>query len=680
MTPQVIEWNDVLIVFAAVALMGLAAGLLCFGLVVFDVVAAPLKKSMKWWNSDGTGRTELARDLLEEPSFVAFFQALTAGPVAPSACDTTTAEPLRAFFDSAPRQLADLGKLFSEIGLAPSEEGRRTILLESFRQAGTLRKQAELPELRPVWQVAFALEELLRQLLRKACNVTPSALRTAAGALDLLLDLCHQRVRPNFATAPPVRLMAVDDDPICRRAVSFALAKAFREPDLPPDGQAALSLAAQQTYDAIFLDVEMPGMDGFELCSKIHETELNRTTPVVFITRYDTLESRAQATLLGAQDFIVKPFLVFEITVKAMTMVMRARLDRSAMGPGVGGAERKAASRKVAPPVRPLPGAKQDQTLPNEAAAEIVGNRDALPSSPPPTSAGSTEPDALREPAPPQPTLQEPTHAFFAHAPAQMEALRKDLESARDAAPGDRKELLGDLYLDTHRLCSEARRAELSAALRLASALEAMFKKLFDRPKLCTLSTLDAAAGALDVLEELCHCKADPDLAQPAARILVVDDDPVACRAIAVSLQLVFGRPGCAESGEAAVALAGKRGYDLIFLDVGMPGVDGFTACSQIHATDLNRLTPVVFVTSHSDTVSRAQAAGCGGCGFIPKPVLASQIILVALSYILHGRLGRQMPVLDAPHSLIGRGSEPASSKLVGGDQPLPAHPPGVAM
>jgi CheY-like chemotaxis protein len=289
------------------------------------------------------------------------------------------------------------------------------------------------------------------------------------------------------------------------------------------------------------------------------------------------------------------------------------------------------------------------------------------------------EPGPGAFPAPSQSARQELAHAFFTRGPAQTEALRQQLASARETSPGGLKELLGDLYLDSHRLRSDAGRAELSAALRLAAALEAMLKKLFDCPKLCTPSTLDAAAGALDVLDELCRARTDLDLAKTAVRLLLADDDPVACRAIAVSLQLVFSRPDSANSGEAALALAGKRGYDLIFLDVAMPGMDGFAACAQIHRTDLNRLTPVVFVTSHNDTVSRAQAAVSGGCGFIPKPVLASQITLVALSYILHGWLGRQIPALKAPLSLAGSGPEPASPELAGQEHPRLAGPVGIA-
>src|ERR1035441_9074432 len=568
--------------------LNVAAALLIAALLAALRFAPRLKKRFNSWIPKPKDPADLALSLLEEPSIAAFFESLRAGPVALPAGTVAVPNPLREFYDSAPKQLAELQKLFSEIGRAPDEATRRERLQESFDQAGKLRERAGLPELLPVWQVTFALEELLKQLLRKASEVTPSVLRTTAGALDLLRELCSRRARSNLATEPPVRLLAVDDDPICRRALSFALAKAFREPDLAPDGEAALALATRHPYDAIFLDVEMPGMSGFELCSSLHETELNLATPVVFVTCHDDLESRAQSTLLGAHDFIAKPFLVFEITVKALTMVMRARLDHSAAEPApkpkaasVAPPMSASASRAVAQPDQPCLGAGRDNT-PQQGSVTGKSAGGVGPGFPPPSTVSAfVEAAALREPGPgalPVPShsaRQELAHAFFTRGPAQTEALRQQLASARETSPGDLKELLGDLYLDSHRLRSYAGRAELSAALRLAAALEAMLKKLFDCPKLCTPSTLEAAAGALDVLDELCRARTDPDLAQPPVRLMVVDDDPVACRAIAVSLQLVFSRPDSANSGEAALALAGKRGYDLIFLDVAMPAMKG---------------------------------------------------------------------------------------------------------
>jgi CheY-like chemotaxis protein len=78
----------------------------------------------------------------------------------------------------------------------------------------------------------------------------------------------------------------------------------------------------------IFLDIEMPGMDGFELYSKIRETAPNCSTPIVFVTGHTDFDSRAKSAMLGANELIAKPFLAFEITVKSLTLVLKGRHAR----------------------------------------------------------------------------------------------------------------------------------------------------------------------------------------------------------------------------------------------------------------------------------------------------------------------------------------------------------------
>src|SRR5439155_26760141 len=146
----------------------------------------------------------------------------------------------------------------------------------------------------------------------------------------LISTLSARGIRPDLAQSPPIRVLAVDDDPISRHAVSFALKKALNLPDLAANGEAGLKLALESSYDAIFLDVQMPGMDGFELCSKIRQTELNKTTPIVFITCMSDFNARAKSTLAGGQDLIGKPFLTFEVTLKALTLILRSRVERAA--------------------------------------------------------------------------------------------------------------------------------------------------------------------------------------------------------------------------------------------------------------------------------------------------------------------------------------------------------------
>jgi CheY-like chemotaxis protein len=291
--------------------------------------------------------------IAEEPSMVAFFNALREGlntpPLDPVASafvprdsrqaqtseveSYTPADPLQEFFGSAPAQLARLRKLLSGISLAPDDAVRLKLLLEFSDHVRSLKEKSRLPEVLPIWLMAFAMEGLLKQASSKPSYLTPSVLRTVAGALDLLETLCLPSLDPNLATSPPIRLLAVDDDAVCRSAISLALKKVFKEPDLAPEGLAALALTAQHTYDVIFLDVEMPGMDGFELCSKIRETVLNGTTPVVFVTRHNDFNSRAKSSLSGGQELIAKPYLSTEITVKALMLALRGRLPHDAAGP-----------------------------------------------------------------------------------------------------------------------------------------------------------------------------------------------------------------------------------------------------------------------------------------------------------------------------------------------------------
>jgi CheY-like chemotaxis protein len=139
-----------------------------------------------------------------------------------------------------------------------------------------------------------------------------------------------------------------------------------------------------------------------------------------------------------------------------------------------------------------------------------------------------------------------------------------------------------------------------------------------------------------------------PDLARLSLRALVVDDEPLTRRAISNALQLTFGKPDSAENGEAAVALAQSKIFDVIFLDIMMPEMDGFQTCAKIRETKLNGATPVIFVTSHKDTESRDKSIGCGGNGFISKPVLPAEIFLTALTFTLRARMFRSDAVAPA--------------------------------
>jgi CheY-like chemotaxis protein len=234
------------------------------------------------------------------------------------------------FFDSAPSNFLWLRTCLSEVNRTTDHAQRRKLLLEFSEEVRPGKVACLLPALRSFWMLSFALEGFTRQLCRNNSHVTPSALRTVEGALDMLETLCASGLRPDLAGNPPIRLLAVDDNPVCLRSMSFALKKVFPEPDLAGEGYAALALVDQHNYDVIFLDVEMPGLDGFEVCAKIRESQLKKQTPVIFVTRHSDFNSRAESVQVGGQDLIGKPFLPAEVVVKTLMFALRGRLESAA--------------------------------------------------------------------------------------------------------------------------------------------------------------------------------------------------------------------------------------------------------------------------------------------------------------------------------------------------------------
>jgi CheY-like chemotaxis protein len=229
-------------------------------------------------------------------------------------------------FESAPILMSQLRKRFADISGNPDATAQLKSLEEFSQEIRPSKMAARIPALRSHRLLAIALEGFLKQLAARPKNVTPWRFQLVTETLELFEDLCVPNLSPDLATNPAIRLLVVDDCAVSRHAMVFALKKVFHEPDLAEGGKQGLDLAAKNAYDVIFLDVEMPGMDGFELCEKIRATELNKKTPIVFVTSHNSLESRAKMVVKGAQDLIGKPYLPTEITLKALQLSLYGRL------------------------------------------------------------------------------------------------------------------------------------------------------------------------------------------------------------------------------------------------------------------------------------------------------------------------------------------------------------------
>jgi CheY-like chemotaxis protein len=595
--------------------------------------------------------------VVEEKAVIDFATELQTRPKGLAEAEEQRKAILDEFFQAVPGQLKALRNHFAEIGGKAEPSVRHKALGDLNSDVTALKNRVGSLELTPAWQLACSLERLLGQLSEKPANITPSTLRTAAGGLLLLKDLCVPDVRKDLATVPPVRFLAVDDEPISRRAVSMSLKKIAQAPDLAEHGEEALKLAEHQAYDTVFLDVEMPGLDGFEVCTRIHQFESNRLTPVVFVTSHSDFESRAKSTSSGGRDLIAKPFLSAEITLKALTLVFRGRLEREKAGRESSAKEagnpQAAANPEIKSPVAtqeprhkvsaPAKHAESAQVAIARALKKAASKGQAETEAS--TADRARKPESAGEKAKesPPPNAQEFASAFALHSAEHLREMQQHiaaLSATNDS--GERQQILGELYVGLNMVRSEAARAGLRLICELASALAKLVLKLLEKPALFTPSALQALTAAIQLLEELAPGGVEADLSDPPVRALVVDDEPLTRRAMSNALQLAFGKPDAAENGEAAVVLAQSKVFDVIFLDIMMPEMDGFQTCAKIRETKFNSATPIIFVTSHKDTESREKSFESGGNSFISKPVLPAEIFLTALTFTLRARIGNK--------------------------------------
>jgi putative two-component system response regulator len=121
-------------------------------------------------------------------------------------------------------------------------------------------------------------------------------------------------------------VLAVDDDPGALSALADALGTLGFEVVQAADGATALELARERQPDVVLLDVQMPGMDGFEVCRQLKADPILLLIPVVFLTGHGSRRARLEGLEAGATDFLNKPCDLVELEVRVRNLVNFRRL------------------------------------------------------------------------------------------------------------------------------------------------------------------------------------------------------------------------------------------------------------------------------------------------------------------------------------------------------------------
>jgi DNA-binding response OmpR family regulator len=132
-----------------------------------------------------------------------------------------------------------------------------------------------------------------------------------------------------------MRILLVEDERSAARFIAKGLREASYAVDVAEDGQAAAERCHQNDYDAIVLDVMLPGRDGLTVCRELRAS--GSDVPVLMLTARDAVEARVQGLDAGADDYLTKPFDFRELLARLRALTRRERRplapERITVGP-----------------------------------------------------------------------------------------------------------------------------------------------------------------------------------------------------------------------------------------------------------------------------------------------------------------------------------------------------------
>src|SRR5437762_2028784 len=120
-----------------------------------------------------------------------------------------------------------------------------------------------------------------------------------------------------------MRVLLVEDEPHAANMLGKGLREQAYAVDLAADGDTAIYQAGMTDYDAVILDVMLPGKDGFAVCRTIRASGCD--VPILMLTARDAVDARIEGLDCGADDYLVKPFDFGELLARLRAIVRRGR-------------------------------------------------------------------------------------------------------------------------------------------------------------------------------------------------------------------------------------------------------------------------------------------------------------------------------------------------------------------
>ena len=447
------------------------------------------------------------------------------------------------------------------------------------------------------------------------------------------------------------RILIVEDDVLVANLYCNKFRMEGFQVDVAHDGLAGQQQVAAFKPDLVILDLMLPKVNGVEVIKYMRAHSELKAVPIVVFSNSFLTNLVQEAWKAGATKCLSKTDCSPKQLIEVVTKLLGPRTEAPASAPVVPPPPVFAAAPPTPPP------------YPSGVDPIAAGSPSGLPAASMP--APSMPAPSIPAPSIPAPTLPAPTlpalsmaadgeksdavfqaelrSSFLASGPQSVATLRGLLHSfTRSESDVQRLSRLQDMNRQVRQFANNAAIVGLTEMARLAAALEALLKELYEKPKQITPSTLRTLAQTVDFFGMLFQRSSSLEGGKFAsASCLVVDDEIISRRAVTHSLDRAGLKSVSVESSSVALQLLGENEFDLVVLDVEMPGMDGFELCGKLRALPRHSATPVVFVTSRTDFDSRAMSIRSGGSDLIAKPFLFMELAVKALTHVLRHQMGK---------------------------------------
>lgn len=233
------------------------------------------------------------------------------------------------FLSSAPAKIAAMREAANAFAMDQGSSMQMPLLADLFRKVHSLTGNAAVAGCASIAHYASTLEALLQELQQKPKFINTSTVRTILQAVEFV-DLLFQHATKCVKPAAAADILVVDADAMSSQAISMALETAHYTARVTAEPAEALVRLTPDAFAAVIVAVSLPNMSGFEFCAQIQALPAYANMPVLFVTPLNDFNTHAHPEVLGNNDIIAQPFLLIELTLKAVTHVEWGRLARGA--------------------------------------------------------------------------------------------------------------------------------------------------------------------------------------------------------------------------------------------------------------------------------------------------------------------------------------------------------------